>query len=151
PAATTAQARRDGPGRRCATVEALRQDALRAAAGEPVEARAGARLYVFGRTLRRYRWGVAAVALIVASLAGGLTLAAWQAQRAQIERDSARRDAAREEAVRYQLTRMFRSAIADHGSAPATAKSMIDNSAQRVLREYRDQPKLQGQLVITLA
>ena len=53
--------------------------------------------------------------------------------------------------MRYQLTRMFRSAIADHGSTPATAKSMIDSSAQRVLREYRDQPKLEGQLVLTLA
>ncbi len=28
---------------------------------------------------------------------------------------------------------------------------MIDSSAQRVLREYRDQPKLDGQLVLTLA
>ncbi|HET9330066.1 MAG TPA: hypothetical protein VFO23_06035, partial [Steroidobacteraceae bacterium] len=149
--AIIAKALRDVPARRYATVEALRQDVLRAQAGEPVEARAGARLYVFTRTLRRYRWGVAAVALIVASLAGGLTLAAWQAQRAAIERDSARRDAAREEAVRYQLTRMFRSALADHGSTPATAKSMVDSSAQRVLREYRDQPKLEGQLVLTLA
>ncbi|HYM28730.1 MAG TPA: serine/threonine-protein kinase, partial [Steroidobacteraceae bacterium] len=149
--AIVAKALRDAPTRRYATVEALRQDVLRAQAGEPVEARTGARLYVFTRTLRRYRWGVAAVALIVASLAGGLTLAAWQAQRAAIERDSARRDAAREEAVRYQLTRMFRSAIAEHGSTPATAKSMIDGSAQRVLREYRDQPKLEGQLVLTLA
>jgi len=149
--AIIAKALRDEPARRYATVEALRQDVLRAQAGEPVEARAGVRLYVFTRTLRRYRWGVAAVALIVASLAGGLTLAAWQAQRAAIERDSARRDAAREEAVRYQLTRMFRSAIADHGSTPTTAKSMIDSSAQRVLREYRDQPKLEGQLVLTLA
>src|SRR6185312_10562282 len=125
---------------------------LRAQAGEPVEARAGVRLYVFTRTLRRYRWGVAAVALIVASLAGGLTLAAWQAQRAAIERDSARRDAAREEAVRYQLTRLFRSAIADRGgSGTPTAKEMIDASAQRVLHEYRDEPRLAGKIVITLA
>ena len=70
--AIIAKALRDEPARRYATVEALRQDVLRAQAGEPVEARAGARLYVFTRTLRRYRWGVAAVALIVASLAGGL-------------------------------------------------------------------------------
>ena len=63
----------------------------------------------------------------------------------------ARRDAAREEAVRYQLTRLFRTAIADSGAQPATAKTMIDSSAQRVLREYQDQPQLAGQIVLTLA
>jgi hypothetical protein len=116
-----------------------------------VAAREGARLYVLGRTLRRYRWVAAGLAAVFISLAGGLGLAAWQGQRAAIERDSARRDAAREEAVRYNLTQMFRSAIADKGAQPATAKRMIDNSAQRVLREYRDQPQLAGQIVLALA
>src|SRR6185312_7198787 len=37
------------------------------------------------------------------------------------------------------------------GTQPATAKSMIDSSALRVLREYRDRPQLAGQLVLTLA
>ena len=72
-------------------------------------------------------------------------------ERAQTERDVARRVAAREEAVRYQLTRLFRSAIADHGSGQPTAKGMIDASAQRVLREYRDDPQLTGKIVLTLA
>ncbi len=54
--AIVAKALRDEPAQRYATVEALRQDVLRAQAGEPVEAREGARLYVFGRMLRRYRW-----------------------------------------------------------------------------------------------
>ncbi|HXR91309.1 MAG TPA: hypothetical protein VN750_13640 [Steroidobacteraceae bacterium] len=76
-----------------------------------------------------------------------------QFRQASIERDIALRDAAREEAVRYHLTRMFRTAIADQGQGtqPATAKSMIDSSALRVLREYRDRPQLAGQLVLTLA
>jgi eukaryotic-like serine/threonine-protein kinase len=42
-------------------------------------------------------------------------------------------------------------AIAARGAHPATAKSMIDSSAERVLREYRDQPQLAGQIVLTLA
>jgi eukaryotic-like serine/threonine-protein kinase len=53
--------------------------------------------------------------------------------------------------VRYQLVRLFHTALEEHGSQPATAKTMIDSSAQRVLREYRSQPELQGQIVITLA
>jgi non-specific serine/threonine protein kinase/serine/threonine-protein kinase len=150
--AMVAKALRKEPTHRYETVDALKLDVERAVHGEPVTARAGARLYHFGRLLRRYRWGAIAVAAVVVSLAIGLGAAAWQARRAQFERDIARRDAAREEAVRYQLTRLFRSAIADRsGSGTPTAKEMIDASAQRVLREYRDEPQLTGEIVITLA
>jgi serine/threonine protein kinase len=149
--AIVAKAVRKEPQHRYATVEALKGDIDHASSGEPVAARSGARWYVFGRTLRRYRWLAVAVAAVLVSLAVGIGAAAWQARRAEIERDAARRDAAREEAVRYQLTRLFHSAIEERGAQPATAKAMIDNSALRVLREYRSQPQLQGQIVLTLA
>jgi hypothetical protein len=149
--AIVAKAVRKEPQHRYATVEGLRGDIDNALRGEPVAARAGARLYVFGRILRRYRWVTVAVAAVLVSLAAGLGAAAWQAHRAEVERDAARRDAAREEAVRYQLTRLFHTAIEERGSQPATAKAMIDNSALRVLREYRSQPQLQGEIVLTLA
>jgi eukaryotic-like serine/threonine-protein kinase len=149
--AIVSKALRSEPERRYATVEALKMDVQRVLHGEPVAAREGARLYLIGHMLRRYRWAAAALAAILVSLAGGLSVAAWQAHRARVELDLARRDAAREEAVRYSLTRMFRAAIADHGSEAPTAKNMIDSSAQRVLKEYRDQPQLAGQIVLTLA
>jgi non-specific serine/threonine protein kinase/serine/threonine-protein kinase len=149
--AIVAKAVRKEPQHRYATVEALEADINHALNAEAVAARSGARLYVFGRTLRRYRWVTAAVAAVLVSLAVGLGTAAWQARRAETERDAARRDASREEAVRYQLTRLFRTAIEERGSQPATAKAMIDNSALRVLREYRSQPQLEGQIVVTLA
>jgi eukaryotic-like serine/threonine-protein kinase len=149
--AIVAKALRTEPAHRYATVEAFKLDIERVLHGEPVAAREGARLYILGHLLRRYRWAAAASAAVFLSLAGGLGIAAWQAHRAAEERDIARRDAAREEAVRYELTRLFRSAIADHGTQPASAKNMIDSSAQRVLREYQDQPQLAGQIVLTLA
>ncbi len=149
--AVVAKALRIEPAHRYQTVEAFKQDVDRSLRGEPVAAREGARLYVFGRFLRRYRWVTAGIVAIVLSLAIGLGIAAWEVQRTGIERDIARRNAAREEAVRYNLTRMFRSAISDSGAQPATAKSVIDSSATRVLREYRDQPELAGPLVLTLA
>jgi len=149
--AIVSKALRSEPDRRYATVESLKMDVERVLQGQPVAAREGARLYLIGHLLRRHRWEAAALAAIFLSLAGGLSVAAWQAHRAGIERDIARRDAAREEAVRYSLTRMFRAAIADHGAEAPTAKNMIDSSAQRVLREYRDQPQLAGQIVLTLA
>ena len=149
--AIIAKALRKEPALRYATVAAFQSDIEKTLGGEPVEARGGARLYVVGRFLRRYRWAVAAACAVFVSLAVGFGTAAWQAEKARIERDAARRDAAREEAVRYSLTRMFRSAIAEKSAQPLTAKGMIDESAQRVLREYKDQPQLAGQIVLTLA
>jgi non-specific serine/threonine protein kinase/serine/threonine-protein kinase len=149
--AIVAKALRKEPAERYATVEAIKLDVERAMRGEPVEAREGARLYVISRVLRHYRWAAAAVAAVIVSLAVGLGVAAWQAEKAAQERDAARRDAAREEAVRYNLTGLFRAAISDQGSKSTTAKDMIDSSAQRVLKEYRDQPQLAGQIVLTLA
>jgi predicted Ser/Thr protein kinase len=149
--AIVAKALRKEPGDRYATVEAMKLDVERSRRGEPVEAREGARLYVVSRTLRRFRWAATAIAAVIVSLAVGLGVAAWQAEKAAQERDVARRDAAREEAVRYNLTGLFRSAISDQGSKSTTAKGMIDSSAQRVLKEYGDQPLLAGQIVLTLA
>jgi predicted Ser/Thr protein kinase len=149
--AIIAKALRKEPALRYAAVAAFQSDIEKALRGEPVEAREGARLYVFGRLVRRYRWAVLAASAVFVSLAIGFGAAAWQADKASVERDAARRDAAREEAVRYSLTRMFRSAIAEKSAQPITAKGMIDESAQRVLREYKDQPQLAGQIVLTLA
>ncbi len=143
---------RPEPADRYPSPEALAADVQRHQRGEPVDARASARLYVFGRLLKRYRWAAAAGGAVVLALAIGLAMAAWQAQRASLERDIARRAAAREEAVRYNLTSLFRNAITDNPSSqPPTAKSMIDSSAQQVLREYRDKPQLGGDLVLALA
>jgi non-specific serine/threonine protein kinase/serine/threonine-protein kinase len=149
--AIVAKALRKEPAHRYETVDALKVDVERAVRGEAVAARTGARLYQFGRFMRRYRWGAIGVVLVVLSLSIGLGAAAWQARRVEIERDAARRDADREQAIRYQLTRLFRTAIADRGSGPTTAKAMLDASAQRVLREYRDEPRQAGQIVITLS
>jgi eukaryotic-like serine/threonine-protein kinase len=149
--AILAKSLREEPARRYVTVDSFQRDIQRYLHGEAVEARSGARLYVLSRLLKRHRAEVAGLAIVVLSLAGGLGVAAWQARRAEIERDIARRDAAREEAVRYGLTRMFRAAISDEGGQKATAKDVIDQSAQRVLEEYRQQPKLAGPLVISLA
>ena len=93
---------------------------------------------------------MAATAVFV-SLAGGLGAAAWQAHRAATERDIAQRDLAREEALRYEIIGLFRKTTPTNGNQATTAKSMLDSSAQRVLREYKDQPQLAGQLVVTLA
>jgi len=149
--AVIAKALRADPQHRYTSVDALQADVGRVLEGEPVEARRGARFYVLGRMLRRYQWLAAGVAAVLVSLAVGLGVAAWQADRARTERDIARRDAAREEAVRDSLTKLFRSAIQDRGAGTTSAKDMLDASAQHLLREYRADPQLSGQIVLTLA
>jgi non-specific serine/threonine protein kinase/serine/threonine-protein kinase len=132
-------------------VGALEGDVQRYLSSEPVSAREGARLYVLGRFLRRHRWSVAAATTVIVALASALGVVSWQVHRVALERDIATRAAAREEAVRYYVTRMFRSSAAEHGAEPATAKQMLDRSAQRVLSEYRDDPYLAGKVVETLS
>ena len=149
--AIVAKALRLEPERRYSSVEALQRDIVHFQRAEPVQAREGARWYALGRLLRRHRWTAAGILATFIALAGGLGAAAWQARRVAVERDIARRDAAREEAVRYELTRLFHSAISQPSGEPTTAKAMIDTSAQRVLREYRDDPQRAGQIVLTLA
>ena len=149
--AIVSKALRAEPAHRYPTVEAMKRDIEHSQRGETISAREGARLYGLGRLLRRYRWAAISVGSVFLALALGLGAAAWQAHRATLERDVALRNAAREEALRYQLIGLFRGAIAGHGSETPTAKSMLDKSAQRVLREYRDQPLLAGQVVLALA
>ena len=149
--AVVAKALRKESAQRYATVDALKLDISRVLRGEPVAAREGARLYRVGRFLRRHRWSLAAVAALFVSLAGGLGATAWQAHRAEVQRDIARRDLAREEALRYELTGMFRKVLAENGDHQLDAKAMLDASAQQLLSAYRGRPKLAGPLVITLA
>ena len=149
--AVVAKALRAEPAQRYATVDAFKLDITRALSGQPVAAREGARLYRIGHFLRRHRWPLAAVTAVFVSLAGGLAIAAWQAHRAEVQRDVARRDLAREEALRYELTSMFRKVLAENGEHPLNAKGMLDASTQHLLSAYRERPKLAGPLVITLA
>jgi tetratricopeptide (TPR) repeat protein len=46
---------------------------------------------------------------------------------------------------------MFRTSVATQGAEPTTARGMLDRSAQRVLREYRDDPLVRGKVVESLA
>src|SRR5262249_41955683 len=66
------KALRKEPERRYTTVAEFEADVERSIAGAPVLAREGARLYVAGRLLKRYRWAVAAVSALIVTLLAGL-------------------------------------------------------------------------------
>lgn len=149
--AIIARCLRKDPRHRYDSVSALRADIERHIRHEPVQAREGSRAYVIGRFMRRHRWPVAGAIVVALSLLAALAVTLWQVNRVSLQRDIANRVAAREEAVRYYLTSMFRSSIEQGAGTPVTAKAMLDRSAQRVLKEYRDDPHLAGKVVETLA
>ena len=74
---------RKEPGARYAAVAGLREDLERVLRGDAVTAYRGAWTYRAGKWARRYRWGVAAVALVLIAVAGGVIATARQARIAQ--------------------------------------------------------------------
>lgn len=147
------KALRKTPPERYAAVGELADDLERYLHGEPVRARPATAWYRAHKFVARNKVAVASAAGVVGALVLGLAIVSWEAHRIALERDIARNSAAREEAIRYYLTSMFRSSVAASrpGSEATTAKAMLDLSAQRVLREYRNDPYLAGKVVETLS
>jgi serine/threonine-protein kinase len=137
------------------TVNGLARDIERHQANEPVTAREGARMYVFGRFLRRYRWPVAGVAALVVALAGGLFGTLWQARRAETQ---ARTSAA----VQTFVSDLFRANTSSQDdpvkARQTTARELLDLGAKKIDSSMADAPaaklgvlQLLGQLYDDLA
>jgi tetratricopeptide (TPR) repeat protein len=119
------------------TVNALRLDVGRHLRNEPVLAREGARLYVFGRLLRRYRWAVAGIAALIVTLAAGLAGTIWQAQRAETQ-------ARTSTAVQGFLTDLFRTNTSSQDdpvkARQTTARELLDLGAKKIDTSMADAP-----------
>ncbi|WP_165371521.1 serine/threonine-protein kinase [Pseudolysobacter antarcticus] len=153
--AIVAKCLRPEPAQRYASVNDLKRDLQRHLAREPVLAREGARLYVIGRLLRRYRFGVAATVMLILALAAGLAGTLWQAHIAST-------NARTSSAVQTFMTDLFRansSKQKDPVKARATtARELLDIGAKKIDGEMSDAPfakldvlKLLGDLYAELA
>jgi eukaryotic-like serine/threonine-protein kinase len=135
--AIVAKCLRKEPGHRYETVDALKRDVERHTRNEPVLAREGARLYVFGRLLRRYRWAVAGVAALIFALAAGLAGTIWQARRAETQ---ARTSAA----VQGFLSDLFRANSSRQDdpvkARQTTARELLDLGAKKIDTAMADAP-----------
>ncbi|MDZ4813200.1 MAG: serine/threonine-protein kinase [Pseudomonadota bacterium] len=119
------------------TANALKRDIESHLRNEPVQAREGARLYVLGRALRRYRWALAAVASLIITLAAGLAGTLWQARRAETQ---ARTSAAVQEFV-SDLFRANSSSQDDPVKArQTTARELLDLGARKIDTAMADAP-----------
>ncbi|MFC4821312.1 protein kinase domain-containing protein [Dokdonella ginsengisoli] len=136
--AIVARALRKEPAHRYATVDALRTDVERHLRNQPVAARSGARLYVFGRLLRRYRWVVAGVVALILALGAGLAGTVWQARRAE-------REARTATAVQDFLRDIFRANSSAQGdpvkARQTTVRELLDLGARKIDTAMADAPE----------
>ncbi|RMH15278.1 MAG: hypothetical protein D6696_21155 [Acidobacteria bacterium] len=143
------------PERRYASVEQLAEDVRRYLDGQPVTARKDTPLYRASKFVRRHRVGVAAAALIVASLLGGIVATTWQMQVATRERARAEEQAqlaneqrATAEQVVDFLVGLFE--VADPGEAlgeTITARELLERGARKIEPELAGRPLVQARIM----
>jgi eukaryotic-like serine/threonine-protein kinase len=140
-------AMRKEPERRYQSVEQFSEDIRRYLAGMPVVARKDTFGYRAEKFVRRHKAGVAILALL-AVLAVTMTV---QAARIARERDRANQEAATAQAVTQSLVAMFE--FADPGKTRGnfiTARELLDQGAEKVVRELKNQPAVQAKLLDTI-
>ncbi|MEP7342358.1 MAG: serine/threonine-protein kinase [Acidobacteriota bacterium] len=140
-------AMRKEPERRYQSVEQFSEDIRRYLEGLPVAACKDTFGYRAGKFARRHKAGVAILALL-AILAVVMTV---QTARIARERDRANQAAATAQAVTQSLVAMFE--FADPGKAGGdaiTARELLDQGAEKVVRDLKDQPAVQAKLMDTI-
>jgi serine/threonine-protein kinase len=154
--AIVGKALRKEPEERYGSIEQLADDLRRYLEGRPVLARQGTWLYVAGRFVRRHRWALGAVALVLLlSLAFGLTATLlWRrAETARQETEIARVQALegqqqKERALEF-LKEVFR------GAGPNRARGERDRTALELLEDVearlpKEDERVQAELLATL-
>jgi serine/threonine-protein kinase len=135
--AIIAKCLRREPAHRYETVSGLSHDLQRHLRREPVLAREGARMYVLGRLLRRYRWPAAAAAALILALAAGLTGTLWEAHKAQTQTRTAM-------AVQGFVSDLFRANSSDQKdpvkARATTARELLDLGAKKIDTAMTDAP-----------
>jgi tetratricopeptide (TPR) repeat protein/tRNA A-37 threonylcarbamoyl transferase component Bud32 len=143
----TLMAMRKEPERRYQSVEQFSEDIRRHLEGLPVVARKDTFGYRAGKFIRRQKAGVSILALLMI-LAVAMAV---QSVRIAKERDRANQEAATAQAVTQSLVAMFE--FADPGKARGgaiTARELLDQGAEKVVRELKDQPVVQAKLLDTI-
>jgi non-specific serine/threonine protein kinase/serine/threonine-protein kinase len=108
-------------------------------------------LYRLRKLVRRHRAAVAAVALIVLTLAGGFVARSLEAQRANREAERASREAQAARQVADFLAGLFERSAAPTGThRELTARQVLDRGAQSIREDLDDQPLLKARLMDTI-
>jgi non-specific serine/threonine protein kinase/serine/threonine-protein kinase len=136
-------------GRRYASAEQLGEDIRRHLEGLPVSARPDSFRYRTGKFVRRHRAGVAAAALVLLSLVGGIAATAYQARIARRERATAQRRFDEVRQLAHSFLFEFHDAIQDLSGATPARELLVKRGLQyldQLSRESGDDPGLVAEL-----
>jgi non-specific serine/threonine protein kinase/serine/threonine-protein kinase len=129
----------------------LSADLRRLLDDQPVTACPPSRLYRASKFVRRHKAAVAAFALAVLALAGGLVLRSREAARANREAARASQEAAAARQVADFMASLFR--VSQAGSrkpSEVSARELLDQGALRIREELKDQPLVRARLLDTI-
>jgi len=134
-------AMRKEPARRYSSVGQFSEDIRRHLEGLPVRARKDTVAYRASKFVNRHRIGVAAAALVLLSLVGGIVATL-------IEVRTARRERAKAEAISGFLQKTLNASNPDRNlSGQPTVKDLLDDASRRLTtEELSDQPEVKAEL-----
>ena len=139
------------PDRRYGSITAFAGDLRRHREGQPVKARPDTFGYRLGKFARRNRVAVAAAALMLVSLVGGLAATRWQAQRAEANARRAALAARRADAVKEFLIGLFEIADPEQSGGAVPASALVDQAGKRLETELASEPDIQADLLEAVA
>jgi tetratricopeptide (TPR) repeat protein len=135
---------RKDPARRYASVEQLSEDVRRFLTGMPVLAQGDSAGYRLRKFAGRHRTGLAAVALLILALAGGVAGTGWQARRATQHAAEAELQRRKAERVAAFVADMLRSADPGIRGRDVKVADVLDEAAQRARVELAGEPEVQA-------
>jgi serine/threonine-protein kinase len=142
-------AMRKDPQRRYGSVEQLSEDIRRHLGGLPVIARPDTIGYRTTKFLTRHKVGVAAVALVVLTLSGGIVATTWQVRVARLQTVKAQRiNTFLQDILGFADTGWESSNLTKNPDAKIS--DAVDLAAARAETELRDQPEVQAEMRRTI-
>ncbi len=144
PGIIVARATDADPLRRYTTVEAFASDVRAWRSGRPISARADSSAYRLRRFVGRHRIATGLGVLALCAILAGSALALWQARKAATEARLAR-------SAQAFLTSVFDASAPDAAAGErVTARELLDRGSERIEHELGDQPRLRGEMQLTL-
>jgi eukaryotic-like serine/threonine-protein kinase len=143
---------RKDPARRYKSVEQFSADIERHLKGLPVIARKDTFKYRAGKFVRRNRLAVAAAAVILLSLMGGIVATAWQARVAAKQARVAQQEKDKAEAISAFLGQVLNSTnpvlkVSQDNGKERTITEVLDEAARRLESgEFDNQPEVKAEL-----
>jgi serine/threonine protein kinase len=149
--------------RRYETANGLARDVQRYLDNEPITARPPSRLYRFQKLVRRNKLAFASASAVAAALVIGLGVATWmffkekaareRAVTAEKEQIRLRDEAQTEAAKSWQVAQFLKDMLSGvnpwvaEGRDTTLLREILDNTAQRIERDLKDQPKVEAELL----